>query len=133
TPGFLLLLLGSAALAIVHRRRDAIWRHWLVPAVVIFGTASIARVQLGERYILPVYAYLILWIASVLAPFLGDAPVRRLLAAALVAHVVSVIAVAPHGYLTYFNAIAGGPEGGYRWLADSNLDWGQDLPRLAHW
>jgi len=40
---------------------------------------------------------------------------------------------APSGYLSYFNLIAGGAQGGHRWLADSNLDWGQDLPRLAGW
>jgi hypothetical protein len=38
--------------------------------------------------------------------------------------------VAPH-YLSYFNVFAGGPSQGYRRLADSNLDWGQDLPALA--
>ena len=33
--------------------------------------------------------------------------------------------------LTYFNALAGGPLGGRRILADSNLDWGQGLKSLA--
>ena len=36
---------------------------------------------------------------------------------------------APH-QVAYFNELAGGPVGGFRSLADSNLDWGQDLPRL---
>ena len=35
--------------------------------------------------------------------------------------------------LAYFNALAGGHDGGDRVLLDSNLDWGQDLPRLAAW
>ncbi len=39
-------------------------------------------------------------------------------------------AVYPH-YIAYFNELAGGPEGGYRYVVDSNLDWGQDLKRLA--
>jgi len=42
------------------------------------------------------------------------------------------LAIAPH-YLAYFNAIAGGPDGGSRFLVDSNLDWGQDLPGLARY
>jgi len=33
-------------------------------------------------------------------------------------------------YLAYFNEITGGPDGGYRYVLDSNLDWGQDLKRL---
>jgi hypothetical protein len=45
---------------------------------------------------------------------------------------VGTIAIAPH-YLAFFNAIAGGPDGGYRYLVDSNLDWGQDLPGLKRY
>jgi hypothetical protein len=33
--------------------------------------------------------------------------------------------------LPYFNALAGGPENGWRFLADSNTDWGQTLKALA--
>jgi hypothetical protein len=29
--------------------------------------------------------------------------------------------------------LAGGPRGGWRYLLDSNIDWGQDLKRLASW
>ena len=35
--------------------------------------------------------------------------------------------IAPH-YLSYFNSFCGGPSEGYRYLVDSSLDWGQDLP-----
>jgi hypothetical protein len=35
----------------------------------------------------------------------------------------------PH-YLSYFNQTVGGPRNGSKWLVDSNLDWGQDLPLL---
>lgn len=38
--------------------------------------------------------------------------------------------VHPH-YLSYFNLFAGGPDRGYRWLADSDQDWGQGLPALS--
>ena len=43
---------------------------------------------------------------------------------------VEVIRVEPH-YLSHFNQIAGGVGGGPRYLLDSNVDWGQDLPALA--
>jgi hypothetical protein len=54
-------------------------------------------------------------------------------ALALAAHAAAALAVLPHGHLAYFNFLAGGPSGGHRVLLDSNLDWGQDLPRLAGW
>jgi hypothetical protein len=42
----------------------------------------------------------------------------------------SALTSAPH-HLAYFNSLAGGPEEGHRYLLDSNLDWGQDLPALG--
>jgi hypothetical protein len=36
---------------------------------------------------------------------------------------------APH-FLSYFNELGGGIWGGYRYVTDSNYDWGQDLLRL---
>ena len=58
----------------------------------------------------------------------------RLLAGALVVlHAGPGLLAAPGGHLSYFNLLAGGREGGHRVLLDSNLDWGQDLPRLADW
>ncbi len=41
----------------------------------------------------------------------------------------SSFSVHPH-YLAYFNELAGGPANGWRWLIDSNLDWGQDDERV---
>jgi hypothetical protein len=35
--------------------------------------------------------------------------------------------------LAYVNELGGGRREGYRLLSDSNLDWGQGLPRLAAW
>jgi len=40
------------------------------------------------------------------------------------------IKVYPH-FLTFFNESIGGPSQGYKYVTDSNLDWGQDLKRLA--
>jgi hypothetical protein len=134
TPGFLLLVL-VAVWATLRRRASggaALW-HLLLPAAAIFVMASAGHIQIGERYILPVYLYLIVWIAAACAPLAASPRGRYLLGALLVAHGVSALSIAPRGYLTYFNFLAGGPDGGYRFLADSNLDWGQDLPRLAAW
>jgi hypothetical protein len=47
-------------------------------------------------------------------------------------HVVESVSISPN-YLAYFNELAGGPAHGYRHLADSSLDWGQDLPALRRW
>lgn len=102
-----------------------------LPAAVLFGTASLSGMQLGVRYILPVYPFLCLVAGSCLSCTAGS-PIsqwqRRLL--------IAVVLVAPWSlrfqpeHLAYFNELAGGPEGGATHLLDSNLDWGQDLLEL---
>ena len=133
TPGFLLAL-GLAAAAGVKRRawRGVGW-HWLIPALMLFLVVSIGRIDIGERYLLPVYPYAILLAAAAVPQVLTWRRGRWLLAVVLALHAVPSLVVMPRGYLTYFNALAGGPAGGHRVLADSNLDWGQDLPRLKAW
>jgi hypothetical protein len=107
--------------------------HWLLPALVTFVALSAGRIQIGERYLLPVHAFAILLVASATPWLLARRAGQVALAAVLAAHMFPALRVAPRGALTYFNALAGGPEGGHRVLLDSNLDWGQDLPRLAAW
>lgn len=48
----------------------------------------------------------------------------------VVLYVVSSLSIYPH-FLAYFNELAGGPTNGYKYVVDSNLDWGQDLKNLA--
>lgn len=45
---------------------------------------------------------------------------------------LSVISVWPY-FLAYFSEIAGGPSNGYKYVVDSNLDWGQDILRLSNY
>ena len=52
--------------------------------------------------------------------------------AVLAWHVAESVTIRPD-YLAYFNQLAGGPSEGYKHLADSSLDWGQDLPALKQW
>ena len=138
TPGFLVAVALTAGLALRSRAArgsaalaDAV--HWIVPAVVIFVSASAGRIQIGERYILPMYPFTILLIAATLSPLLRTSGARWLVAGVLLLHAVPTLWAAQPGYLSYFNLLAGGPLGGHRVLLDSNLDWGQDLPRLAAW
>jgi hypothetical protein len=53
-------------------------------------------------------------------------------ALAMIFQVVEALVTYPH-YLAYFNQLVGGSRQGYRYLADSSLDWGQDLPGLRRW
>jgi hypothetical protein len=134
TLGFLVGL-AVAVVATARRTGDgaAVRAHWWVPALAVLGALSAGGIQIGERYLLPVHAFGVLLAASVAPALLAHGPGRVLLATVLGLHVGAAVRAAPRGYLAYFNPLAGGPDGGHRVLLDSNLDWGQDLPRLAAW
>lgn len=125
-------LLALAAWGAVRAWRRPAERLWLLgPAALFFLLALTAKVQIGVRHLLPVFPFLALWTGLAAEDLWGrGGRARAALAAFLLWGLVSVGRVHPH-HLAYFNEAAGGPENGWRWLADSNLDWGQDLPALA--
>lgn len=101
----------------------------LVATALVVGLAAMtSRLNLGDRHILPVYPVLFIALGG-----LACRPWFRLTAVALlVGHAWSSYAIRPH-YLAHFNTLAGGPDRAYRLVADSALDWGQDLPALRDW
>ncbi len=89
--------------------------------------------NLGYRHLLPVTAILAIGTGG-LAPSRFPARFRTILAIGLGGALVWLAAgtfYASPLLLGYFNEAAGGYKNGHRYLADSNLDWGQDLLRLA--
>ena len=108
---------------------EGLWR--VFPAFAYFIPALFSKTQIGYRHILPVYPFLVLWAAHGGTWLWRRArPWRAAAAAMAVWLIIGVLRVSPY-QLAYFNELAGGPAGGYRFLADSNLDWGQDLKALA--
>jgi hypothetical protein len=117
----------------------------LLPVAAYWAMALGSSFDIGYRHILPALPLLYVWAgwqvgAGIGAPARGlgegllrGARWRPALVGGLVAWLVAgTLALAPH-YLASFNALAGGPDGGYRFLVDSNLDWGQDLPGLVRY
>ncbi|MEX2262423.1 MAG: hypothetical protein WD696_10745 [Bryobacteraceae bacterium] len=122
-----MLLLGGLALCLLQRDREAFW--WLVPPLLYIGLASLSSLQFGVRLVLPALPFGLLLSGKAAAWLMKG---RRIVAlAALLAWMtLASVPVYPHG-ISYFNGWAGGPENGLPYLADSNIDWGQDLPQLA--
>ncbi len=133
TPLPILLLAVAAAFRRAPAFREARLAPFLaIPAAVYLAFACfLIQLPYGLRYLLPLYPLLFVFIAT----RLGDVAGRGRRAALAVAcgwlALVSVV-THPH-YLSYFNALAGGPARAHALFADSNLDWGQDLPALAAW
>ncbi len=108
------------------------WIALVAPILIYFASAMTSRIDLGVRYLLPIYPFLMVLIAALFLR-LREGRFRRafpfLLALILVVQTAESAAIYPD-YLSFFNTVSGGSAHGARYLLDSNIDWGQDLKRL---
>jgi hypothetical protein len=99
-------------------------------AALYFGTAVMSNFHIGFRHLLPALPFCIIGGGFALERWGGN----RLFQAAVVVCFAwlafSSIKMFPQG-IAYFNEWVGGPRNGWKYLADSNLDWGQNLAELA--
>jgi hypothetical protein len=101
----------------------------LVPPAVFVAAASYSRVDIGVRVVLPAVPFLYVIAARLAAPACCCFVRYPLLAGCLAWAAFAGWNAAPH-QLAYFNEVARGPVGGLKYVADSNVDWGQGLPQL---
>ena len=157
------MIAGVLAIAAFVRRPSLYAGTPLFALIAVYGLFALGtNLNIGHRHLLPVYPALCIlagWAALWIEPLFRRAPApeahgtrgRRkpktrpgpttrpstvtmgIATVGLLAwHAGESIAIRPH-YLAYFNQLAGGPSQGYKHLADSSLDWGQDLPALKQW
>jgi len=116
-----LLLLGLVGTVGLWRCRFAVAAP-LVAALVYLAITMTGHINIGIRYLLPAVPLVTVGVCASL---------RWRWAAWLLVLWLAVTTwrARPH-YLEYCNEFAGGTAHGWRYLADSNYDWGQDLKRL---
>jgi hypothetical protein len=128
-----LLLLFSVALFLGWSRERLFDRLFLlIPPALFLALSMQAKINIGYRHVLPVLPFAIVYASQVASWALGRGWSRlRWVALGLLVvwQVAGTVLIWPN-YLAYFNEAVGGPGQGYRYLADSNLDWGQDLLQL---
>lgn len=132
SPFPLLVAIAVAARAGLKSAPGRVAALWL--AALLFLLPLLAgQLNIGHRHVLPLYPPLFILAGGGLAWLWQRAPSGRGVAVALALASIGEAAWLHGRQHTYFNALAGGPSGGHRWLADSSLDWGAELPRLAIW
>jgi tetratricopeptide (TPR) repeat protein len=135
TPISLIALAAIGVFVLARRRLELGWKNEafiVVPAVVYLIVSAANTFHVGVRHLLPIYPFILL-IGAAGAMVLVHGRAGRLALAGLIAFWVAEVAdVYPHT-LTFFNRFVGGSGNGYKYLADSNIDWGQGLKQLKTW
>lgn len=142
TPTAIVALLVIGVLAWIRSRRGQALG---LPALVVLGYFLFTLawpLNIGYRHLLPLlpFVYVLIglgvWHALRQARLgFGSAPsktpgLRRLAIHGLIGWTAASSLAAFPNDLAYFAEWSGGSDNGYRWLVDSNLDWGQDLAAL---
>ena len=109
-----------------------IWAGLLFPPLFYFVFSMTSAINIGMRHILPVYPFLYVAAAALLARLATRRAARYAMVALGALQIAECASIAPD-YLAFFNALSGGPANGPHYLADSNIDWGQDVKKLVKW
>jgi len=109
----------------------------MVVFLVIYWVTSISgKLNIGIRHILPVFPFTYILVSLGLNFGLNKIKTSKFKRAGVYLTIILVIFYISSSlnsypyFLSYFNEIAGGSENGYKFVVDSNYDWGQDLKRL---
>lgn len=122
-----------ALLARIRRRQTSAADKliWLPPAF-FFGTAMLSNYHMGFRHVLPALPFLILGGGFEMERWGRGHAGRAAIALCLAWLAVSSLRFYPHG-ISYFDEWIGSPSNAWKYLADSNVDWGQDWPDVAEY
>ena len=129
-PTLILFLISFIFAAWQWKRLNAEWLMLIFITAVLFFFMFLANLNTGVRYLLAIYPFMFLFISRLfIVAFKRPQPARAIVALLSVWYVLAGLFIYPH-YLSYFNEVVGGPANGYKYLTESNVDWGQDLKAL---
>ncbi len=108
--------------------------------ILLYSYLSITgNLNIGFRHLFPILPFAYILVAKKISDFFRNIKnehtkntLKIILAIIIVWVILEPIIFFP-SYISYFNEFAGGPRNGYKYVTDSNLDWGQDLKRLHNW
>jgi hypothetical protein len=105
----------------------------VVPVIFYLAVALTVGMNIGVRHILVVYVFLYVLIGGAAWTLIRKS--RKWAYAVgvlLLVHVASCVLAFPN-YIAYANELWGGPSQTYRYLTDSNSDWGQQLKSVRQY
>ena len=134
TVAVLALLLLS--LLVIATRRLNRWREivfLVVPVIFYLVIALTVGMNIGVRHIIVVYIFLYVLIGGAAWTLVEKSRKGAYaIGVILLAHVASSVLAFPN-YIPYSNELWGGPSQTYKYLTDSNSDWGQQLKSIKQY
>jgi len=106
--------------------------------IVLYLAISITgNLNIGFRHLFPVIPFIYILISGKITTYRQKIPHgKNFINLMIIVMTIWLIAEALFSYpyyISYFNQTAGGPKNGYRFVTDSNADWGQDIKRLQQY
>lgn len=132
-------LLARSWKVFVRYLQTGVTQYTMFGFILLYSFLSITgNLNIGFRHLFPIMALLYILVAKKVFDFLKIIPpnnrrIFNLIFGAITIWVIAIPIYSFPSYLSYFNEAAGGPKNGYKYVTDSNLDWGQDLKRLSEW
>jgi len=102
----------------------------LLPVAILFFVTLFDSTGVGMRYLIPAMPFLFVWISGLAVG--ATRRRKKILVVLVVLHAASSLSQFPNN-IAFFNILAGGPQGGYRWLRGSDHDWGGEMKSLKRW
>lgn len=122
-PLIILIVLGTYLLYRKKTKFQNIDFIILPVLIILIAFSFFNKINIGLRYILPIYPFLIV-LASPSVDLLREKRVKILMFFLIAWYISSAVLITPHN-LAYFNEFISNPANSYKYLIDSNLDWGQ--------
>ncbi len=105
--------------------------------ILVYGLISMkGKLNIGIRHIMVIFPFIYILIVKQFTQRYRESKQKiglKILLVLLLVWIFFAITMIYPSYLAYYNELAGGPANGYKYITDSNLDWGQDLRRLTQW
>ncbi len=108
--------------------------------ILLYSYLSVTgNLNIGFRHLFPILPFAYVLVAKKTFDFIKNIKAEqtlktiKIILMVIIAWIILEPVIFFPSYISYFNEFAGGPKNGYRYVADSNLDWGQDLKRLRNW
>jgi len=124
----IIVLLSLAAYLVERKSHDFFENEIFLLAPMIFFFVYfnfVFRAQIGIRFYLVIFPLLYVFCGSLVKDWAHIKPAYKYAFGLLLIYLIgSVMAAFPH-YISYFNELVWDQKDAYKYLADSNLDWGQ--------